>query len=43
MFGQPAGNTFALVSSVCGFLNGEAYCCVITRNCLLHQILKDVE
>ena len=42
MFGHPAGNTFARVSSICGLLNDEAYCCVITRNGPIHQVLKDM-
>ena len=42
MFGRPAGNTFALVSSICGLLNDEAYCCEITRNGSLLQVLKDM-
>ena len=32
MFGHPAENTFALVSSICGFLNDEAYCSVVAQN-----------
>ena len=43
MCGHPAGNTFALVSSICGLLNDEAYCCVVTRNGSLHQVLKDMK
>ena len=31
LYGHPAGNTFALVSSKCRSLNDEACCCVITR------------
>ena len=32
MFGHPAGNTFALMSSIYGLLNDKACCCVITWN-----------
>ena len=42
MFGHPAGHTFALVSSIRGVLNDEAYCCVITRNGLLSQVFNDM-
>ena len=42
MFGQPARNVFALVSSICWLLNDEAYCCVITRNGPVHQVLEDM-
>ena len=42
MFGHPAGNTSVLVSSICGLLNDEAYCCVITRNGSLPKVLKDM-
>ena len=43
MFGHPGVNTFALVSSIYGFLNDEAYCCVITRNGSLQQVLQDMK
>ena len=42
MFGHPAGNSFALLSSICGSLNDEACCCVITRNGFLPQVFKDL-
>ena len=42
MFGHPAGNSFSLVSSICGSLSEDAYCCVITRNGFLPQVLKDM-
>ena len=40
MFGHPDGNTFALVSTICWLLNDEAYCCVITRNGPIPQVLE---
>ena len=40
MFGHPAGNTFALVSSICWLLSDEAYCCVITRNGAISQVFE---
>ena len=43
MFGHPAGNTFALVSSTCGLWNDEAYRRVITRNGPVPQVLEDME
>ena len=42
MFGHPAGNTFALVSSIYGLLNDEAYRCMITWNGPLFQVLKEM-
>ena len=42
MFGHPAGHTFARVSSRCRFLNDKRYCCVITRNGPIPQVLEDM-
>ena len=42
MFGHPAGNTFAQVSSSCWFLNDKTCCCVITRNGPILQVFKDM-
>ena len=41
MFGHPAGNTFALVSSMSKFPDNEAYCSVVTRNGPIPQVLED--
>ena len=42
MFGHQTGNTFAQVSSRCRFLNDKTYCCVITWNGPIPQVLKDM-
>ena len=39
MFGHPTGNTFALMSSMSGFLDDEAYCSMVTRNSFLPEVL----
>ena len=39
MFGHPAGNTFAQVSSSCRFLIDKTYCCVMTRD---GQVFEDM-
>ena len=42
MFGHPAWNAFALLSSICWLLNDESYRCVITRNGPVLQLLEDM-
>ena len=42
MFGHPAGNSFAHVSSRCWLLNDKTYCCVVTRNGPSPQVLEDM-
>ena len=42
MFGRPTGNTFALVSSICRFLDEEAFCSVVTQNSFLSEVLNDM-
>ena len=42
MFRHPARNAFALVSPICWLLNDKMYCCVITRNGPIPQVLEDM-
>ena len=42
MLGHPAGNAVALVTSICWLLSDKTYCCVITRNGPIPQVLEDM-